>query len=452
MRRSRTFLTGLVFCFAAVLIAGQLRADTTVAPSNLGGSATMVGLKPTPAAKPSPTPAATLNPDYDPDNQPRPARTGLRPMTATPTATCYPHYRWPIKTLTDSSASLVNLTPQDTTIASLRALPKPSPFPLPSEYPTRLSPVEFTTYRLTNVTLYSIDPSGTDLDYHVILQDSSGHQFIVESTNPTCAAGSVVLSEIQAVRSYFDSHYTIGSSAVYPNVPVTVTGVGFYDPWPGGQHPPSGLELHPLLSIVINGTPLPSPSPSPGYATYYPGTTAAPTSIFYTYPNESGNISQEMDTSVVGSLTNETLTYQASPAKTGWGWVSGSGQPGATAWPAATYTVKLSVTVSNAALQITEVKIIRTDLNGGPSYDGLAVVGTLSGLSQSLGSAGVLTFTIPGAAQVANASDRLAVKVYVVNTASSKQSFSYAAGATTLSQLVVSPVATGTPTPTPTPT
>ncbi|MDQ2816683.1 MAG: hypothetical protein M3T49_00550 [Candidatus Eremiobacteraeota bacterium] len=198
-----------------------------------------------------------------------------------------------------------------------------------------------------------------------------------------------------------------------------------------------------------------------GATTYQPGTTTAPQTLFYTLNSETGAISQEMDPQPSGVLTNETLAY--APSFTGsWGWLSGLNEPDQTSWPAQTYTVALNVTNPNANLVITQVRIYRVDASGGPSVSGLAVVGGLSGLMQSLGSSGLLTFSISGAAQAASATDRLAVKFNVHNNATTKQSFSYDAGVGSLSILSAdggavtaspspSPAASPSPTATPSP-
>lgn len=168
--------------------------------------------------------------------------------------------------MADSQKTKVNLTAANTTIVALRAMPKPSPFPVPSEYPTRIAPYELTTYRLSRVTLYEIYPPGGDHDYHVVLEDSATNQFITESVNYQCAPDSSVLTQMQAVRSWLDAHYHFPNppAPIYPNVKVNVTGVGFFDPWTGDEHPASGAELHPLLSIAFpTPTPAPSTSPSP---------------------------------------------------------------------------------------------------------------------------------------------------------------------------------------------
>ncbi|MBC5806928.1 MAG: hypothetical protein DLM53_10050 [Candidatus Eremiobacter antarcticus] len=198
----------------------------------------------------------------------------------------------------------------------------------------------------------------------------------------------------------------------------------------------SNLNTNFAASPPPSPSPTPSPSPSPPIGSiFHPGTAAAPSQLFYTVPGESGAVSRQMDPTAVGALTNETITYLASTQSSSWGWVSGPNEPQLTAWPATTYVVKLNVTQPNASLQIQQVRIFRVDSTGGPQYTGLATVGALKGLTQSLGAAGVLTFTIPGSPQNANASDRLAVKFDVRNFASTTQSFSYDAGAGTLSSL-----------------
>jgi len=182
-----------------------------------------------------------------------------------------------------------------------------------------------------------------------------------------------------------------------------------------------------------------SPSPSASAATsYHPGTTNAPTTLFYTLGKESGSVSKEMDAVASGGLSNESISYAAGFTGT-WGWVSAPSEPGLTTWPAATYSVTLNVTQPNAALEIQAVKIYRVDANGGPNLQGLALVGQVSGLSQFLGTAGPLNFTIHGSAQSAAQTDRLAVKFREINTAASAESFAYDAGAGAVSQLSVGP-------------
>ena len=197
---------------------------------------------------------------------------------------CSGYNRWAIKTMADPQKARVNLTPASTTIAALRAMPKPSPFPVPSEFPTRIAPYELTTYRLTGVTLYEIYPPGGDQDYHIVLQDNAANQFITESVNYQCAPGSSVLTQMQAVRGWLDARYHFPNppAPIYPNVKVNVTGVGFFDPWTGDEHPASGAELHPVLSIAFP-TPTPSPSPSPSGQTVSGTVTSIIDATHFTY-------------------------------------------------------------------------------------------------------------------------------------------------------------------------
>ncbi len=168
-------------------------------------------------------------------------------------------------------------------------------------------------------------------------------------------------------------------------------------------------------------------------------------------PGESGAVSQQMDPSPIGSLTNETLTYKVSPNNSSWGWVSGPNEPNLTSWPATNYVVTLNITQPNASLQIVEVKIFRVNSSGGPGYNGLALVADLPNLTQSLGTAGPLTFTLAGSAQTASASDRLVVKFVTRNLGSSTESFSYDAGAGAVSGLSVGSSASPPPSPSPSP-
>jgi hypothetical protein len=179
----------------------------------------------------------------------------------------------------------------------------------------------------------------------------------------------------------------------------------------------------------------------PGSAfSFQTDTTTAPQTLFDPGGgSESGAVSQLMNATATGALTDETLTYAANAGLLSWGWISPANSPNTTAWPAQTYTVSLKITQPNTNLNITEVKIYRVDAGGGPSRLGLAVVGDLAGLSQTLGTTGTLTFNVVGSTQTASASDRLAVKFYTSNTTSSSQAFSYSAGVGGVSGVTVAP-------------
>lgn len=183
---------------------------------------------------------------------------------------------------------------------------------------------------------------------------------------------------------------------------------------------------------------------------FAPSATSAPSTLFYTY-KESGAISRELDTTANGTLGNQTLSYDGS-AFANFGWVTPAGSPGSTAWPAQSYSIVLNVTVPNANLEITEVKVYRVDSSGGPSTSGLALVGDLANLTDSLGVAGTHSYTVNGSVQAASSSDRLGVKFYVRNLSSSSQSFAYQAGAGTTSSVTGSAGVAQTSTPMPSPT
>ncbi|GCE08846.1 hypothetical protein [Dictyobacter aurantiacus] len=183
--------------------------------------------------------------------------------------------RWSVKTGTDADASKINLqsvTP--TTISALRALTAPSS--LPSN--NRIQPTETTVFQLQDtLTQYKLE---TDSDYHLILADSSGQTMIVEIPDPACVgSSSPLLSGIQKARAEFDARYTPNSSFQTANIPVTVTGVGFFDFLHGQAGvAPNGIELHAVLDIQFGSGGTPTPTPAPGQTpTPTPAATPTPT-------------------------------------------------------------------------------------------------------------------------------------------------------------------------------
>jgi hypothetical protein len=76
---------------------------------------------------------------------------------------------------------------------------------------------------------------------------------IVESPNPRCADGSFFLQAIAQTRQAIDQKFGPIRGRFQPNIPVTVTGVAFFDPLHGQEGvAPNGIELHPLLAIQFN--------------------------------------------------------------------------------------------------------------------------------------------------------------------------------------------------------
>jgi len=156
--------------------------------------------------------------------------------------------RWSVKTGTDADASAIDLGHVvPSTIADLTGLPKPASLPANN----RIAPTETTVYSITaTLTLYKLE---SDADYHVVLSDGS-RTMIVESADIGCVGpGSPLASGIQTARAKLDAQLTPTSSFKSANLPVTVTGVGFFDFLHGQTGvAPNGIELHPLLDVRFN--------------------------------------------------------------------------------------------------------------------------------------------------------------------------------------------------------
>ena len=163
--------------------------------------------------------------------------------------------RWSVKTGTDADASLIDLqSTTPTTIASLAALPAPSSLP-PNN---RIQPTETTIFQLNaTLTEYKLE---ADSDYHLILDDGSGNTMIAEIPDPTCVgSSSPLLPGIQKARAEFDAMYTPTSDFQTANVPVTITGVGFFDFLHGQTGvAPNGIELHAVLDVQFTTSPTPT--------------------------------------------------------------------------------------------------------------------------------------------------------------------------------------------------
>jgi hypothetical protein len=162
--------------------------------------------------------------------------------------------RWAVKTGTDAGAGGVDLaTPQNTTIAQLVGLTPPSPIP-----DNRFGPTENTVFVVSaTLTDYKLEGgSKGDSDYHLVLQDDQGKTMVAEIPSPGCVGdGSPFAAQIASARAAFDAQFTATTSFQTANVPVQVTGVGFFD-FAHGQHgaAPNVIELHPVLNIVFNPT------------------------------------------------------------------------------------------------------------------------------------------------------------------------------------------------------
>jgi hypothetical protein len=166
--------------------------------------------------------------------------------------------RWSVKTGTDADAGSIDLAHVvPTSIADLTSLPKPGSLPANS----RIGPTETTVYSITaTLTVYKHE---TDSDYHVVISDGS-RTMIAESADIGCVGrGSPLANGIQQARAKLDARLSPTSNFKTADLPVTVTGVGFFDFLHGQTGvAPNGIELHPLLDVVFNDT-TPTPSPTP---------------------------------------------------------------------------------------------------------------------------------------------------------------------------------------------
>ena len=164
--------------------------------------------------------------------------------------------RWSVKTGTDGDSSHVDLSNlQAVSIADLIALRPPNPLPKD----TRFAPTETTVF-VVNATLtdYKLETGATgDSDYHLVLMDEQGNTMVAEIPSPSCVgAASPFATKIASARAEFDGQFSVTSSFQTANIPVRVTGVGFFDFF-HNQHgaAPNVIELHPILDIQFNPGP-----------------------------------------------------------------------------------------------------------------------------------------------------------------------------------------------------
>lgn len=202
----------------------------------------------------------------------------LTPDLATALKPAAVHDRWAVKTAADPDAqALISQVPTPTTIAELTALAVPPMLPPDG----RSDGAEKTVWQLT-VTLQAFGREA-DGDYHMVLADGQGNTMIGEIPNPgDITAPSYFAAQIASARAAFDSHFSVAENISPPAppappapqapeaaaggavpeggtfrqaaVPVTLTGLGFFDFAHGQQGvAPNAIELHPVISIVFNG-------------------------------------------------------------------------------------------------------------------------------------------------------------------------------------------------------
>ena len=167
--------------------------------------------------------------------------------------------RWAVKTGTDPDAGLVNLSSATpTSIASLVSIAAPASLPDNA----RVAPTE-TKLWVLNATLREY-VRAFDSDYHMVLTDGAGRTMIAEIPSSNCVGpGSPFAAGIANARAQFNAVFTPSTSFQTANVPVQITGVGFFDHLEGQQGvAPNGIELHPIIDIKFGPFFLLSASPA----------------------------------------------------------------------------------------------------------------------------------------------------------------------------------------------
>ncbi|HEY1573149.1 MAG TPA: putative Ig domain-containing protein [Pseudonocardiaceae bacterium] len=153
--------------------------------------------------------------------------------------------RWSVKTGTDADTAKINLaSTTSTSIAFLGGLAQPASLPANN----RITPTETTVFQVqATLVEYKLE---TDSDFHLVLSDGT-HTMIAEIPDPACVgAGSPLAAGIAKARNEFTAKFSPTASFQTANVPVTITGVGFFDFLHGQTGvAPNGIELHAVLDV-----------------------------------------------------------------------------------------------------------------------------------------------------------------------------------------------------------
>ena len=328
--------------------------------------------------------------------------------------------RWAIKTGTDSAAGQVNMTPQNTTIGAMGAIPAPSSLGSSSPRFTYAGSPEIQVFRLTNVTFtqYKLE---NDSDYHLVLTDGS-NTMIAEIPDPVCFSGGAFSSGISASRAAFDARYTASTSFQTANVPVTITGAGFFDILHGQTGvAPNGIELHAVLSICFGTNCAGGATPDFSLAASPASVSGSGSSTISVAP--SGGFSGTVNLSASGAPAGASASL--SPTA-----VSSSGSSTLTLSPGTAAAGSYAITVTGTSGSLSHSTSVSWTIAGGGGGGGGLVNGDFeSGLtgwtSTGSTSASSTAHTGVGSAQVGSASP--------TTDSSLSQTFTLPAGATSLS-------------------
>jgi hypothetical protein len=177
--------------------------------------------------------------------------------------------RWAVKTGTDTDAGGVDLsTIVPKTVAQLRSLAEPSTKP-PKKRANTAEKTVFDVHATLREFKWENNSATGDNDYHLVIEDATGRTFIAEIPNPVCVGSASAFHDaIRDARAAFDHQFTASGSFQTANIPVHLTGVGYFD-FAHGQKgsAPNQFEVHPVLSIDFPGAPEAAPAVGPAKAT-----------------------------------------------------------------------------------------------------------------------------------------------------------------------------------------
>lgn len=200
------------------------------------------------------------------------------PVTAAGPA-CGGTERWNVKVANDPDSGAISLNPKAATVAEMNAL---LPGPVDGGGRMEVEKTEFTVRGFLSFFRHEDDG-----DYHAVITDETGgfsqgkttppngHSIVVEFPDIDCLSGksgkgpttspfSATMGEARAVFEAQAAHLN-GAKIPPKSVPVTVTGVAFFDfdhgqtgrgvPHPGVDGQMKVIELHPVTAITFENAP-----------------------------------------------------------------------------------------------------------------------------------------------------------------------------------------------------
>ncbi|MFL6727320.1 MAG: hypothetical protein ACJ8FS_12530 [Sphingomicrobium sp.] len=211
--------------------------------------------------------------------------TGLAGPSLEAPVTCGGSERWNVKVAKDADAltGKINLNADKSlTVADINQQVQPGSFD-----PAGRMNTEKKEYTVRGYLSYFTKEG--DRDYHVVITQqpaaygngktpAAGESVVVEFPDPSCFGGkpetqphsSALAQSIIEARATFKDHIKgVSGDNIAKPIPVTVTGVGFFDRFTVGSHEPKGhskvyalpdgrqvvLELHPVTEITFDNQP-----------------------------------------------------------------------------------------------------------------------------------------------------------------------------------------------------